>query len=71
MRSLFPRKRALATLLLLGTTVIGQTSQRPAAKDLLVDGKSLPGISSIIGDVGPSYAGQLSITDDPANSDRM
>ncbi|CAO1619579.1 unnamed protein product [Sympodiomycopsis kandeliae] len=39
--------------------------------DFLVDGKKLPGISSVIGDVGTSYAGRLSITNNATDTDQL
>ncbi|CAO1613690.1 unnamed protein product [Sympodiomycopsis kandeliae] len=39
--------------------------------DFLVDGKTLPGVSSVIGDIGDSYAGQLPISNNASNPDRM
>lgn len=39
--------------------------------DFHVDGKTLPGISRVIGDVGDSYAGLLSITPDLNNTEKL
>lgn len=39
--------------------------------DFHVDGKNLPGISSVVGDVGDSYAGLLSITPDLNNTEKL
>ncbi|CAO1627479.1 unnamed protein product [Parajaminaea phylloscopi] len=41
----------------------------PAHKDdFHIDGKKLPGVSELIGDVGDSWAGLLPISDDPKNN---
>lgn len=63
---------ALAMLAASSTTVV---SAAAAAADpsaaFLVDGKKLPGISSVIGDVGTSYAGRLPITSKANESDKL
>lgn len=47
------------------------SSSLPTKKSLYVDGKHIPGISSMTGDLGPSYAGLLPITSDASDDDRL
>lgn len=43
----------------------------PSKKSLYVDGKHIPGISSMTGDLGASYAGLLPVTSDASDNDKL
>lgn len=47
------------------------SSSLPTKKSLYVDGKHIPGISKMTGDLGASYAGLLPVTPDASDNDKL